>query len=181
MDKYKLKFTKLQNEIFRLLSIKTGEKMSQRQIAKLLEVSPTAISKSLPLLEKEQLIKIEKDKIIKVSYISLNRDSEKATYNKRIENLKLIYDSEIINHLEEKLPGSTIILFGSYSNGEDTTTSDIDIAIIGRKPKQVNLEKFEKFLEREININFYDSLNEIHENLKNNILGGILLVGYISK
>ena len=61
MEIYKLKFTQLQNEIFRVLCIKTGEKMSQRQIAKILKVSPTAVSKSIGHLEKEHLIKIDKN------------------------------------------------------------------------------------------------------------------------
>jgi len=43
--------------------------------------------------------------------------------------------------------------------------------------KMLELEKYEKVLNRRININFYDSWKKIHENLKNNILNGILLHG----
>ena len=63
--------------------------------------------------------------------------------------------------------------------GEDTNTSDIDIAVIGRKEKMLHLREYEKILNREININFYNSWKEIHEHLKNNILNGILLHGYV--
>ena len=38
MDIYKLKLTMLQQEIFELLSIKAGEKLSQREIAQKLSV-----------------------------------------------------------------------------------------------------------------------------------------------
>lgn len=175
MDKYKLIWTQLQFRIFKLLCLKAGEKLSQREIAKYLEVSPTAVGNSLELLEKENLIKIEKNR--SMNLISLNRDEKKAINLKRVENLRLMYESELINHLENQLPGGTILLFGSYSRGEDTNTSDIDIAVIGRKDKLLNLENFETILNRKININFYDSWKKIHNNLKNNILNGIVFIG----
>jgi len=184
MDMYKLKFTRLQNEIFRLLSIKAGMTLNQRDIAKILKVSPTAVSKSLPLLEKEDLIKIKRLNKINLLSIEFNRDNQKAIYIKRAENIKLIYESEIMNHLNDNFPGCTIILFGSYSRGEDSITadfeghkSDIDIAIVGTKGKEIVLTKFEKLLEREININFYESWKIIDKHLKNNILNGVLFSG----
>ena len=180
MDIYKLKFTRLQNEIFRLLCIKAGEKLNQRQTAKLLKVSPTAIAKSLQNMKEEDLIKIQKDKDMNLVYIELNRESEKAISLKRVENLKIIYESGLNTYLAEMLPGATIILFGSYSRGDDIVSSDIDIAIIGRKRKEINIERFEKILEREIILQFYDSLKDIHKNLKNNILNGVLLEGSIT-
>lgn len=177
MDIYKLKFTILQLEIFRLLCIKAGEKLNQRQIAKLLKVSPTAIAKSIPKLEKESLIMKEKQKNINLILLMLNRDSKMAVQLKRAENLKLIYESRLNEFLEEELPGATIILFGSYSRGDDTSSSDIDIAVIGRKEKEIRLENFEKLLERKIILNFYPSLKEIYKELKENICNGIVLSG----
>lgn len=179
MEMYKLKFTKLQNEIFRLLCVKAGNTLNQREIARLLNVSPTAIAKSLPLLEKEGLIIYQKGKNINLNSIQLNRDSEKAIFYKKTENLKLIHESGIINFLEDKFPGTIILLFGSYSRGEDVTKSDIDIAIIGTKMKETDLTEFEKRLEREINLNFYDSFKDIDKNLKNNMLNGTVLAGGI--
>jgi len=175
MDIYKLKWTILEQEIFSLLCIKAGEKLSQREVAKILNVSPTAVSNSTKKLKDSNLIKIEKTKTI--NFISFNRDEQKAIELKRAENLKNIYLSGLSDYLEKELAGATVILFGSYSNGEDTNTSDIDIAVIERKDKTIDLEKYEKILNRRININFYDSWKKIHENLKNNILNGILLHG----
>src|SRR3989344_5799447 len=131
METYKLKFTRLQNEIFRFLSIEAGMKFNQSKIAKMLKVSPTAIAKALPLLEKEELLK-------------------------KIENLKLIQEAGLIDFLFNEFPGCTIILFGSYSKGEDSVTSDIDIAVVGTKGKEMDLIEFNKKLERTININFYE-------------------------
>ncbi|MBS3105740.1 nucleotidyltransferase domain-containing protein [Candidatus Woesearchaeota archaeon] len=177
MDMYKLKFTKLQLEIFRLLCVKAGERLNQRQIARLLKVSPTAIAKAIPKLEKESLLIKEKQKNMNLILLMLNRNNKMAMQLKRVENLKLIYEARLNEFLEEGLPGATIILFGSYSRGDDTLSSDIDIAIIGRKEKGISLENFEKRLERKIILNFYPSLKEVHKELKENICNGIVLSG----
>src|SRR3989338_3774573 len=144
MNMYKLKFTRLQMEIFRLLCAKAGEKLNQRQTAKLLKVSPTAVAKSISKLEKEGIIIKEKQGDMNLNLITLNRDSKKTMELKRAENLRLIYESGLNEFLEDELPGATVILFGSYSRGDDTTSSDIDIAVIGRKEKEISLEEFEK-------------------------------------
>lgn len=176
---YKLKFTKLQNEIFRLLCIKSGESFNQKKIAEMLDVSPPAVQKALPLLEKEGVVKKEKTTGFNLNYITLNRDNPKVMELKRPKNLEMIYESGLSEFLEEKFPGCTIILFGSYSRGDDTVKSDIDIAIIGRKSKGVDLSVYEKRLERTITLNFYDKLNGLGNELKENILNGIVLAGGI--
>lgn len=179
MDMYKLKWTRLQNEIFRLLCINAGVRLNQREIARKLRVSATAISKAISDLEKEEIIIRKKEGNINLNLIELNRDKEEIIQLKRIENLKILYESEILRFLEDKFPGSIIILFGSYSYGEDTAESDIDIAIIGCKEKEIDLEKFEKLLEKEIRINFYDNFEKIHKNLRSNLFNGIILKGGI--
>ncbi|HOH04257.1 MAG: Nucleotidyltransferase domain protein [Candidatus Diapherotrites archaeon ADurb.Bin253] len=178
MDTYKLKFTQLEQEIFSFLCLRAGEKLSQREIAQSLKVSPTAIAKSLKKLLDINFARIEKTKTI--NFISLNRDKPLVIELKRAENLKNIYLSGLSDYLGENLAGSTIILFGSYARGEDTNTSDIDIAIIERKEKKINLAPYEKRLNKKININFYNSWNSIHISLKNNILNGIVLHGSVN-
>jgi len=180
MDRYKVKWTRLQAEIFRFLCIKAGQNFNLRGIAEHLNVSPTAVSNALPELEKENLISVEKSETMNLMSIKFNRDNKKAIELKRTENIKLIYESGLVDFLEEKFPGCTIILFGSYSYGDDTTTSDIDIAIVGGKEKKIELDNYEKQLERKININFYDSFNEINKNLKSNLFNGVILVGRIA-
>ncbi len=180
MNTYKLKWTRLRTEIFRFLCIKAGQNFNLRGIAKFLSVSPTAVSNSLSDLKRADLIKIESSKTMNLMSIEFNRDNQKAIEFKRAENLRLIYESGIVNFLEGKFQGCTIILFGSYSKGEDTLNSDIDIAIIGTKGKEVEdeLSNFDKRLERTINVNFYKSWN-ITPNLRNNILNGIVLRGSV--
>src|SRR3989339_708521 len=179
MDNYKHKWTALQNSIFRFLCIKTGMSTNLRGLAKSLKVSPTAVSKSLDKLEKEGLIKINKSKTMNLMSIEFNRDNQKAINFKRIENVKIIYESNFLETLENLFPGCSIILFGSYSLGEDTINSDIDTAIIGTKGKEIELTKYNKLFERKVTINFYKSWSDIHKHLKENILRGIVLHGGI--
>jgi predicted nucleotidyltransferase len=176
---YKLKFTRLQNEIFRLLCIKVGSKLNQREIATLLKVSPTAVGKALSLLEKECLVKVERSKTMNLSYILLNRDNPFAVSLKRVENLKMLYESGIVEYFGDTFPGCVIIMFGSYSRGEDTVKSDIDIAVLGSKRKDTELAKFGKMLERPVVLNFYDDIKGLDKNLRSNIMNGITLVGVV--
>ncbi len=181
MDKYKLNWTILQQKIFRYLCVNSGESINQRGIASYLRASPTAVGNSIKKLEKEKLATSSAHPKMNLITYELNRDNRKAIELKRTENLRLIYESYLIENLEENFPGCTIILFGSYSKGEDTKESDIDIAIIGSKEKRIDklVKKFEKILEREININFYDSFKEINKELKENLFNGIVLSGGI--
>lgn len=183
---YKSEFTLLQQEILRYLFVKAGMSFNARGLARPLERTQAGIIKAIPELEKEGLVKIKKDKDSGRWSIELNRDNPKAVALKRVDNLKRVYRSGIGDFLKNNFPGTTIILFGSYARGEDVWineeeghTSDIDIAVIGTKGKEIGLTRFEKILERTIIINFYNSFKEIHKNLKDNILNGILLSGSV--
>lgn len=177
MEMIKSRFTRLQNDIFGLMSIRSGEKLNLSDIAKSLKVSVTAVSKAIKDLEESRLIKVERDKKMNLTLVSLDRSNKKTIQLKRVDNLKRVYDSGLSDYLEEGYLGATIILFGSYSRGDDTIQSDLDIAVIGRKEKKLDLKKFEEKLNREIIINYYPSFKEIHKHLKENIFNGIILAG----
>lgn len=176
---YKLELTILQQEILRLFFIKAGATLNARAISKILNVSQPAVSKALPKLEEEELIIVKKDKESKRLSIGLNIDNQKVIWLKRADNLKQIYESGLIQFLYDNFLGATAILFGSYAFGEDIAASDIDLAIIGSKPKELDLDKFQKILERAIIINYYSSFKDINKHLLNNILNGITLKGAI--
>ena len=179
MDMYNIKWTRLQAGIFRLMCIRAGQNLSLRGIARLLKVSPTAISNALAELEKEGLIISRKSKEINLLSIGFNRDSSRATGIKRAENLRMIYESGLHDFLFNEFPGCAIVMFGSYSKGEDMADSDVDIAVIGSKGKDANTARFEKVLERKLSMSFYESWAGIHRNLRNNIAGGIILKGSV--
>lgn len=181
VNMYELKLTTLQERIMRLLFIKAGMSLNQRGIARILEVSQPAVKKAVPELEKNELIKVSKDQESGRWSIELNRDSPKVIGLKRADNLKQLYESGFIEFLHNEFPGATIILFGSYADGEDTIDSDIDLAIIEtRRNEKINWTKYHKLLERAPIINYYSSFQKIDKHVLNNILDGITLKGAVS-
>lgn len=175
----KLKLTVLQRDILRLLFMQAGIPLTARAIAVALEVSPPAVSKALPRLQGENLIVMSKDPDTKRLSIELNRDNRYVMGLKRADNLAQLYECGLVNYLFDSFPGDTAILFGSYAFGEDTLKSDIDLAIIGSKRKNLNLASFESILQRPIIINYYPSFRNIDKHLLNNILNGITLKGAV--
>jgi predicted nucleotidyltransferase len=73
---------------------------------------------------------------------------------------------------------STILLFGSYAKGEDTESSDIDLFLIGRE-KQLNLKKFEEELGMTFELHIRTSFEKIPAALKNNLINGIVIQGFL--
>ncbi|MFT4309662.1 MAG: nucleotidyltransferase family protein [Candidatus Woesearchaeota archaeon] len=95
---------------------------------------------------------------------------------KRLYNIKSVYESGLIDFLRSELSNPIIILFGSYSKGEDTENSDIDLYIETVSKKELLLERFSKKLQRNIQIFRHKSIREIKNvNLSNNIINGITL------
>jgi predicted nucleotidyltransferase len=176
---YKQELTNLQYEILILLSVRAGTSLNQNGISRELGVSQTAVAKAIPVLEKSDYINVKKDKMSGRWDISLKRENKKVINLKRVLNLKMLYKSQLIDYLEESFPGTTIILFGSYSKGEDTNKSDIDITIVGSAKKELNLVRFNKTLEKTIFLHFFESFSKIPKELKENICNGIVFSGGI--
>lgn len=147
-----------------------------REIARLVHLSSTGIINIVKRLKAEGLIVSEKRNMIEE--IKPNFD---GPFNllKRLYNLYSIYSSGLINEIKKfyEQP-SAIILFGSYSNGTDTEGSDIDIAIISKNFKDFNFNKFEKNLDRKINIHII-SLETVSKEFKNSLANGVVLEGFV--
>lgn len=177
VNSYKLKLTQLQKAILRVLYKKNGHPINQRQLALHLDVSPPAIKKSLSVLIEAQYILVTKDHASNRVDIRLNEFNHRVMQLKRVDNLKQLYESGLVDFLEEQYAGATIIIFGSYSRGDDSVSSDIDVAIIGRTQKSIALDKYEQYLERSIHMLFFESFNSIHKHLMENLANGIVLCG----
>jgi predicted nucleotidyltransferase len=111
--------------------------------------------------------------------IGLNLENPLVFKLKRVENLKMIYESGLVDLLGESFDGATIVLFGSFAFGEDNIHSDIDIAIIGGKEKNINLNEYEKIFSKNINLQFYVDFSEIHKNLRESLFNGIIIKGSV--
>lgn len=170
-----MKNTDTKERILKILFETPNKEYYLRELSRIIKISPNAVSTGLKELEKENLALMEKKVTLK---IRANQENQKFKQLKRINNLNNIYSSGIIDYLGEKFPLSTIILFGSYSKGEDTERSDIDFAILDTKEKALELEKYEKSLNRRVNIEFINIRN-ITKELRNSIINGISLKGNI--
>lgn len=176
MDYNKLKFTRLENEIFEFLFRNPSGEFTGKELASSLGFSQTAISKSIRRLSKLGLLNVKKKVILS---ISLNREKKEIYVLKRLFNLREIYFSGLIDKLSESFPGASVVLFGSYFYGEDMEDSDIDIALLGYSEKKMNLNKIEIKLNRKIQLHFFEKSEDIEENLRENIFNGIVLCGVL--
>ena len=147
-----------------------------REIARLVGISPAGALKILKKLEKQALVSKEKTKVTD-NYLA-NVDNKEFVALKRASNLYSILNCGIIEDLAGKYLREAIVLFGSYARGEDTGKSDIDIAVITDKKKEVNTAKYEKVLKRRINIHEI-TLDKASKEFRNNLANGVTLYGFL--
>lgn len=147
-----------------------------RELARLSSISPPSVMNYLKEFEKSNLIKKQIKRGIPL-YESLRDNSEFVIY-KKISIIFELNSVGLIEYLWDKISPEAIVLYGSFAKGESTENSDIDLFILG-KEKNISLELFEKKLGKKIHLLFKKSLNEIPRELRNNILNGIILKGYL--
>lgn len=164
--------------VFSVLCRFAGEPLSRRDIAKHAGVSPMSASNGVTMLASEGLVTIVRIKT--TDQVALDLSNHRAVALKRAENLTRIALSGLVEACERTAPGSTIILFGSYSFGEDISTSDIDVAIIGRSSVDFDGSRFETELFRPVHVSAFESWMHIDTHLRNSILSGIVLSGRVT-
>ncbi|MDP2925015.1 MAG: nucleotidyltransferase domain-containing protein [Nanoarchaeota archaeon] len=147
-----------------------------REIARLTKISPPSVMNYLKEFEKEGLINKQTKRGVPF-YTSL-RDNPKFILYKKISIVFELNQCGLISYIWDKLSPQAIVLYGSFAKGESIENSDIDLFILG-KNKNLELVDFDKKLNKKIHLLFKESLKEIPNELKNNILNGIILKGYI--
>lgn len=164
---------------FRVLEIffKSPERKTHiREIARLAKLSPPGVMKIIKKLESGGLVISEKEGFVKNIRAS---KSDKFIQLKRFYNLYSLYDCDLVQflrkHYEEP---EAIILFGSYSRGEDISKSDIDIVVITSINLQLDLKKFEAILARKIDLREV-KIKNAEKGFLNNLSNGIVLYGYL--
>ena len=152
------------------------KKFHIREIARITKLSPPGVMKIIKNLVKEDLLISVKGKVVKNVAAS---KSEKFVQMKRFFNLYLLYECGIASFLRQKYEEpEAIVLFGSYSKGEDISKSDIDIAVVTRKNMDLDTKKFEKFLKRKVNIHEI-RIENAEKDFLNSLSNGIVLYGYL--
>ena len=147
-----------------------------REIARLTNLSSTGIIKIIKRLKSEGLLVSEKRNMIEE--VKPNFDGPFYLL-KRLYNIYSLYNCGLMDEIKKKYEHpSAMILFGSYTNGTDTEKSDIDIAIISKSSKELDTDKFEKKLDRKINLHVI-SLEKASKEFKNSLANGIVLEGFV--
>ena len=148
------------------------------EISRNIKLAPKSVKLYLDELEKVNLIIKKKHRIHKYPVYYANRDDNYFKFLKRLNIIRRIKESGLLDYLDEKCMSDVIILFGSASKGEDIESSDIDLYLQCGE-KKLELGKYEKELKRKINLFFEKNFNKLSEELKQNIINGDKLKGYL--
>lgn len=149
-----------------------------RELSRISGIALPSVKKYLLELEREALVNVNKHRIHGYPVYLANRDGDYFKFIKKIETLKMIKESGLLDFLREKCFPEVIILFGSAARGEDLKESDLDIFLIC-KEKKLDLSQYEKIVGRRINLLMNNNFAKLSGELKNNILNGIIMKGYL--
>ena len=145
-----------------------------------IKLAHTSLKKNVKVLLKNGLIMELKEKrggrvfpVYKARSDDKNFRRQKISYN-----ISALFESGVVDFIQEKLMPKSIVLFGSYARGEDTEQSDIDL-FVECNEEELKLEKFEKKLGRTIEIHFKEHFNTYPNELKNNIINGVVVSGFL--
>ncbi len=149
-----------------------------REIGRKTRLAPTSVKLHMEALSKEGLITSKRHRVQGYPLYSANRGAGGFRFLKKINTAIAIRESRLLAYLSDKCMPDAIVLFGSASKGEDTRDSDLDMLLICPEKKLV-LENFEKTLNRKINLFFSEDFSKLSKELKNNIINGTVLEGYL--
>src|SRR3989338_11389756 len=138
-----------------------------RELSRRIKLAQISVINHLKFLQKDGLVIKEKKGVYSV--FRANRESEDFRILKMQNLIWRIHKSGLIPFIDEKLKPNCVVLFGSASRGDDTEISDIDL-FIQAEEAQLNLEKYEKILNRRINILFEPKIGSLNKELLNNII-----------
>ena len=147
-----------------------------REISRNTKLAQTAIRVNLKDLLAEGLI--TKDNSGLYTGFRAGRDNPSFKLLKSQNTVLRMYQTGVLGMIEKAAYPSCIVIFGSASRGEDTEESDIDL-FVQAKRIPLELSKFERKMNRKINILFEPDLKTISPELVNNIANGIILYGYL--
>lgn len=147
-----------------------------REMARLTKLSTTAITKIVGKLKKEGLLMSMKTKMVEEVHFLR---TDKTLLLKRCDNLQRLFESGLVKFLKDEYEEpEAIVLFGSYSKGEDISTSDIDIAVVTKKELKLDLKRFERILKRKVSI-YEIQIRTAEKDFLNSLANGIVLCGYL--
>ncbi|MBI3051203.1 nucleotidyltransferase domain-containing protein [Candidatus Woesearchaeota archaeon] len=145
-----------------------------RQLEKVTGLSMPTIISATDKLARMGLITKEKGKIM--TLVKANAENRDFIRYKRLYNIRALYESGIVDWLDKAYNHpQAIVLFGSFSRGEDIEKSDIDLAVKTTRKQRPDTAKYEKMLGKRVSIHEVDE--RISEEFKASLHNGIVLEG----
>jgi len=149
-----------------------------REIARQTSLHPNTVLTQVNALVKEGLL--VKRVTRAVVEVSVNRDHLVFTRLKRLSNLRKIYLSGIVDEIDKEYGApEAIILFGSYSRGEDTKRSDVDIAVLTKRELKHRWDAYRSVFQRDIQVHEIN-MDKVGKPFIMNLANGIVLKGYLT-
>lgn len=150
------------------------------EISRKSKLAHTSVKAHLNTLVKRKIINrsMERKGKRKFPYFVVDPNSLQFKRYKSAHNLLSVYNSGLVEFLRDKCMPKSIVMFGSYLIGEDTESSDIDL-FVETKKQDIDLAKYEKNLGRKIELLFNKDFKDYSSELKNNIINGRTLYGYL--
>jgi predicted nucleotidyltransferase len=122
-----------------------------REVAKLAGVSPSTAKRFLGFyVARGFLVRSRKVNLVlfRVDVANLGFRFMKLGYF-------MVKAESLIRFLGRVFEGSSVVLYGSCARGEDDRESDMDLLVVGKRVKRVDLSRFEKELDRKVTLLVY--------------------------
>jgi predicted nucleotidyltransferase len=162
-------------KVFREFLENPTKKHHIRRISAKIGLATTSVKNHIIELEKEGMVIEGKDTF---KFYEADFENDRFRFYKKINSLESIEVSGLLDYIEEKTGAEVIYLFGSVAKGEDTSLSDIDLYVQSPETPIV-LSGYEKVLGKKIQLHFSENFDDLPKELRNNIINGIRLRGYL--
>ncbi|MFH0836965.1 MAG: nucleotidyltransferase domain-containing protein [Candidatus Aenigmatarchaeota archaeon] len=152
-----------------------------RELSRITKKNPVTVKTHLKSFVKTSVIKRKKERNLEL--YSANTENLYYKEYKRIYNKAKLFESGLIDFLKEEFSLPVIIIFGSYEKGEDNQNSDIDIFILTEVKKKLDIDDYEKKLNRSIQFHImnkkeFETIKKKNPDLINNVINGSVIYGF---
>ena len=152
-----------------------------RESARILDMDPMTVKRSLEILVKDEFL-INYEEKNRILY-QANLESPALRHFKISYNLSWLQEKNLVEFITNKMKSVTsIMLFGSFSKGENDENSDIDIVIISQS-KDKPIAELTNLLNKDVNLLNFTPAQWANQSKKNRafyldvIVDGVLLYG----
>ena len=155
--------------LFRIIGVLFSNKnLTFNEIAKKTKLSVMGVSKIISQLEKEGIVSIEKIGMSKTPRLIMKKDNleifalaERFKFNEFIDKHNKL--KGFLLTIKDKLNADFSLIFGSYTSGEESIKSDLDLLIVSEKQDIGSLNKAKSLVNIEINPIFIKKKDFINE------------------